>query len=52
METAREEREAGSAAAKLVESCRCPPGYAGLSCQVKSGARVADGGSTFTAVRP
>ncbi|KAM9775357.1 laminin subunit alpha-1 isoform 2-T2 [Syngnathus typhle] len=38
METAREEREAGesgtgSGAARLIESCVCPPGYAGMSCQ-------------------
>lgn len=29
-----EDFEIGGAVARLIESCSCPPGYSGLSCQV------------------
>lgn len=31
-----EEMHLGRARARLVEQCRCPTGYAGLSCQVQN----------------
>lgn len=39
METAVDVDEApeGMEVARLVEMCECPPGYAGLSCQVTPG---------------